>query len=215
MEFDNAFDVPLPPGDAWRVLMDIERIAPCMPGAELTAKIDDSTYKGKVGVRLGPVALSFAGTAKFEEIDNANHTARVKASGTDAKGRGGANSVVSFRVEPSGAGSKVVVHTNLTLSGSVAQYGRGAGMIQEVSAQLIKQFATSLRTMIAAEPPTPAPAPEPVAVVEAAPVAEAAVPASAAPPPRPMPAPAKPISGFSLMFKVLWNSIRRIFGAKS
>jgi carbon monoxide dehydrogenase subunit G len=232
MEFDNAFDVPLPPSDAWRVLMDIERIAPCMPGAELTAKIDDSTYKGKVGVRLGPVALSFAGTAKFEDIDNANHTAWVKASGTDAKGRGGANSVVSFRVEPSGAGSKVLVHTNLTLSGSVAQYGRGAGMIQEVSAQLIKQFATSLRSMIAAEPPTPAPATiavteaEPIAVAEAVPVAvaeiapistaQAAAPARVAPPaPRPMPAPAKPISGFSLMFKVLWSSIRRIFGAKA
>ena len=210
MEFDNAFDVPLPPSDAWRVLMDIERIAPCMPGAELTAKVDDSTYKGKVGVRLGPVALSFAGTAKFEDIDNANHTARVKASGTDAKGRGGANSMVSFRVEPSGAGSKVLVHTNLTLSGSVAQYGRGAGMIQEVSAQLIKQFATSLHALIAAEAPTPAPEPAPAPVIEAA---QAAVPPP--PPPRPMPAPAKPISGFSLMFKVLWSSIRRIFGAKS
>jgi carbon monoxide dehydrogenase subunit G len=207
MEFDNAFDVPLPPSDAWRVLMDIERIAPCMPGAELTAKVDDSTYKGKVGVRLGPVALSFAGTAKFEDIDNDNHTARVKASGTDAKGRGGANSMVTFRVEPSGAGSKVLVHTNLTLSGSVAQYGRGAGMIQEVSAQLIKQFAISLHALIAAEAPPPVPEPAPVAAAEA--------PEAPPPPPRPMPAPAKPISGFSLMFKVLWSSIRRIFGAKS
>jgi carbon monoxide dehydrogenase subunit G len=206
MEFDNAFDVPLAPDDAWRILMDIERIAPCMPGAALKEKVDDRTYKGTVGVRLGPVALSFAGTAKFEEIDDQAHTARVKAAGADSKGRGGANSTVSFTVEPSGAGSKVLVHTNLVLSGSVAQYGRGAGMIQEIAAQLIKQFATSLHAMIDAEtvvpPPAPATGPAPVEPV-------------AAPPPRP-PAPpaAKPISGFSLMFTVLWNSILRLFRSK-
>ena len=188
MEFDNAFDVPLPPAAAWRTLMEIERIAPCMPGAELTERVDDRTYKGKVGVRLGPVALSFAGTARFEEIDDINHVARVKASGTDAKGRGGANSVVSFRVEPQGTGSKVLVHTNLVLSGSIAQYGRGAGMIQEVSGQLIKQFATSLHAMIDAQG------------IEAE--TAAVVP------------PAAPIAGFSLMLRVLWMSIRRLFTAK-
>src|SRR5437879_39649 len=82
--------VPPPPAQAWPLLMDIKRIAPCMPGAELTEVVDDKTYKGKIGVRLGPVALTFAGTVTFEEIDNANHSARVKAQGTDAKGRGGA-----------------------------------------------------------------------------------------------------------------------------
>jgi uncharacterized protein len=193
MEFDNAFDIPLPPAVAWRTLMDIERIAPCLPGAELTGKVDDRTYKGKVGVRLGPVALSFAGTARFEEIDDAGHTARVKASGTDAKGRGGANSMVSFRIEPAGTGSRVLVHTNLTLSGSVAQYGRGAGMIQEVAAQLIGQFATSLRGMIAAES-------------VAAPAQE-----TSATPPTPAP---RPISGIRLMLRVLWSLIRGLFVSK-
>ena len=86
MEFDNSFEVPLPPAQAWPVLMDIRRIAPCMPGAELTEVVDDKTYKGKIGVRLGPVALTFAGTVMFQEIDNANHSARVKAQGTDALG---------------------------------------------------------------------------------------------------------------------------------
>jgi carbon monoxide dehydrogenase subunit G len=201
MEFDNAFEVPLPPERAWAVLMDIERIAPCMPGAELTQRVDERTYKGKVGVRLGPVALSFGGTATFEEVDDAARTARVKASGSDAKGRGGANAVASFRVEPEGSGSKVLIHTNLVLSGSVAQYGRGAGMIQEVAAQLIKQFAVSLRAMIDADMPA-------VVAVEAP---------SPAPPPPPPPPPsaAKPISGFSLMLRVLWGSLRRLFGAKA
>ncbi len=184
MEFDNAFEVPLPPAQAWRVLMDIERIAPCMPGAELTARVDERTYKGRVGVKLGPVALSFAGSAIFEAIDDAAQTARVKAAGTDAKGRGGASAVVGFRLEPSAAGSRVVIHTSLTLSGAVAQYGRGAGMIQEVAAQLIGQFAANLRAMIDAEPKTEA----------------------AAPPP------AKPISALSLLWSALRNWLGRLIG---
>src|SRR5262249_15335889 len=102
--------------------MDIRRIAPCMPGAELTEVVDDKTYKGKVGVRLGPVALAFAGLVTFEEIDQANRRARVKAQGTDSKGRGGASATVSFQLEPSATGSKVLVHTDLSLSGAVAQY---------------------------------------------------------------------------------------------
>src|SRR5579864_7326912 len=114
MEFDNSFEVPLPVGDAWKVLMDIRRIAPCMPGAELTDVVDERTYKGKIGVRLGPVALTFAGTVKFEEIDDVNHSARVAAQGSDAKGRGAANATASFRLDPAGDGTKVLVHTNLT-----------------------------------------------------------------------------------------------------
>jgi hypothetical protein len=214
MEFDNTFEVPLPPAEAWPVLMDIQRIAPCMPGAQLTEVIDDRTYKGNIGVRLGPVALTFAGIVKFEDIDNANHTARVKAQGTDAKGRGGANAAASFRLEPAGTGSKVLVHTDLTLSGAVAQYGRGVGMIQATAAALMKQFADNLKKQLAATP-------------TAAPVATAAAPASAAAPshatsPQPSPsqsaAPqspppaAAPISGFSLMARVIWDSIMRLFG---
>ena len=87
MEFDNSFDVPLPPAEAWRVLMDIPRIAPCMPGAELTEIVDEKTFKGKIFVRLGPVSLAFAGTVIFEDIDVAGYKARVKAQGADAKGR--------------------------------------------------------------------------------------------------------------------------------
>src|SRR5262245_45893284 len=169
--------------------MDIKRIAPCMPGAELTEVVDDKTYKGRIGVRLGPVALTFAGTVTFEEIDNANHRARVKAQGTDAKGRGGANATASFRVEPAAGGSNVLVHTDLALSGSVAQYGRGVGMIQATAAQIINQFAGNLKARLAATP------------------AAATSPAASAPPPI-----AKPISGFSLMAKVLWDAIVRLFG---
>jgi len=85
MEFDNSFEVPLPPDEAWKVLLDIQRIAPCMPGAELTEVLDQNTYKGKIGVRLGPVALTFAGIVKFEQIDDAARTARVAAQGTPTR----------------------------------------------------------------------------------------------------------------------------------
>lgn len=203
MEFDNSFEVPLPPAQAWPVLMDIRRIAPCMPGAELTEVVDDRTYKGKISVRLGPVALIFAGLVKFEEIDNAGYKARVRAQGDDAKGRGAAQAAATFRLEPSGAGSKVLVHTDLSLSGAVAQYGRGVGMIQATAAALINQFANNLKTELARSPASP------MSTLPAAgqPTASTA--------PSSMPPAAKPISGFSLMVNVIWDSILRLFGGRA
>ena len=199
MEFDNSFEVPLPPAEAWKVLLDIERIAPCMPGAELTEVLGDNSYKGRIAVRLGPVALTFAGVVKFEQRDETNYSARIAAQGTDAKGRGGANSVATVRLEPAGTGSKVLVHTNLTLSGSVAQYGRGVGIIQATATQLMNQFAKCLKEKLGQEGPA------------------AAVPASspsvtASPSIVPPAAPAtKPISGIALMAKVIWSSIVGLF----
>ena len=190
MEINNSFEVPLPPKDAWKTLMDIPRIAPCMPGAELTGVLDKDTYNGKVSVRLGPVALTFAGQVKFADIDEAGHKARVKAQGKDSKGRGGANANVDFRLEPSPLGTRVLVKTDLTLSGAVAQYGRASGMIQDVAQQLIGQFADNLKAQLAAsQPPT------------------GDVPST----PRPQ---AKPISGFALIFAVLARALRRLFGGK-
>src|SRR5262245_55198996 len=181
--------------------MDIRRIAPCMPGAELTEVVDDKTYKGKIAVRLGPVAVSFAGVITFEELDNVNRRARVKAQGTDAKGRGGANATAAFRLEPAPGGSKVLVHTDLALSGSVAQYGRGVGMIQATATQIMNQFANNLKAQLAAGAPQVAPAAS----------SNGASPAPAgAPPPA-----AKPISGFALMAKVIWDAIVGLFRGRA
>jgi len=214
MEFDNSFEVPLPPAQAWPVLMDIRGIAPCMPGAQLTEVVDPQTYKGQIGVRLGPVALTFAGVVKFEEIDNANHRARVKAQGTDAKGRGSAQAQATFRLEPSPAGSKVLVHTDLTLSGAVAQYGRGVGMIQATAAALMQQFATALKAEIARRGPAAVSAP-PEASPRTAPAEAAPAPAAPEPAAAPLPPATKPISGFALMAQVLWSAIRRLFVGRS
>lgn len=193
MEFDNSFTVPLPPDETWVLLRDIERIAPCMPGATLTETIDADTYKGEVSVRLGPVSLTFKGQARFESVDDAARTARVKADGKDAKGRGGANATVDFTVAPDEAGSVVDIRTNLMLSGPVAQYGRGAGMIQGLADQLIGQFADALKAELATQPAADT---DETTAVEA-----------------PSTSPeAKPISGFTLMFNALWSAIRRMFG---
>ena len=188
MEFDNSFEVPLPPAEAWPVLMDIRGIAPCMPGAQLTEVIDDRNYKGNISVRLGPVALTFAGIVTFEEIDNANYSARVRAQGTDAKGRGSAQAKATFKLEPVTAGSKVLVHTDLTLSGAVAQYGRGVGMIQATATALMNQFANNLKKQLASPPADPADATTPAV---------------------------KPISATSLAGQVMWNSIKDKLGGKS
>jgi carbon monoxide dehydrogenase subunit G len=196
MEFDNSFDVPLPPAQAWPVLMDIKRIAPCMPGAELTEIVDPTTYRGRIAVRLGPVALAFAGTVKFEDIDEANHRARVRAQGSDDKGRGAAQAVATFRLEPANGGSRVLVHTDLTLSGMVAQYGRGVGMIQATAAALIAQFAANLKNEIARG--------------GAGSVAETA---NSATTPTAAPA-AEPIAGFSLIGRAIWLWVLRLLGRR-
>ena len=193
MEFDNSFEVPLPPAEAWKVLLDIERIAPCMPGAALTEVVGDDTYKGRIAVRLGPVALTFAGVVKLEQVDAAGHTARVSAQGTDAKGRGGASATSVFRLEPAGSGSTVLVHTNLALSGAVAQYGRGVGIVQATAAQLMNQFARCLKDELA-RAGTPAPAASP------------ALPPSPATAPPSAPA-AKPVAGLALLGRAIWSWI--------
>jgi carbon monoxide dehydrogenase subunit G len=221
MEFDNSFDVPLSPAQAWAVLMDIRRIAPCMPGAALTEVIDAQNFRGKIVVRLGPVALAFAGRVQFEDIDEANHSARVKAQGSDDKGRGSANATATFRIEPADIGSRVFIHTDLMLSGAVAQYGRGVGMIQATAAQIIGQFAGNLRAQLERQPAAVTPdVPSPPIVPERtdAPLRSAPMPASAtrSPPPPdmpPLPA-AKPISGFTLLARVIWQQVRALFSGR-
>lgn len=184
MEFDNTLEVPLPPAEAWEVLLDIQRIAACIPGAELTEVVDAQTYKGRVAVRLGPVALSLAGRARLEEVDHAHYRAQLRTQGADSKGRGTADSVIQFRLEPAAGGTKVLIHSDVRLSGSIAQYGRGSGMIQSVASQLIGQFGEALVAQIAQSRSQPAAAPE----------------AGSSPA-------AKPISGLSVLGKAAWESI--------
>ena len=187
MKLENSFDVPVGMEDAWLALTDIERLVPCMPGAELTEVVDDSTYKGAVAVRLGPVALKFNGTAKFEELDESAHHAVVKTRGSDTKGRGNVEADVSFSLRENGATTTVQIETDLRLSGMVAQYGRGAGMISDVATYWVEQFASCLHKRLSEETPS----------------ARAETQASASS------APAIPL--FSVVLKAFWSATKRFF----
>ncbi len=198
MEFDNSFHVPVPLDEAWVLLMDIERITPCVPGAELSEVVDDKTFKGRIGVKLGPVSLTFAGQATFVEKDDAAHTAHIKAQGTDARGRGGAVADVDFSMEESEGGSTVLIHTNLQLSGAVAQYGRGVGMVADLAQHIIGQFAECLQTRLIGPGAAGGGGGDDGAAADEAPVQAA------------------PVQMGGLGFKVLWNALvrglRNLFG---
>jgi carbon monoxide dehydrogenase subunit G len=142
--FENSFTVAAPLDEAWKLILNVPEIAPCLPGANLTEQVDADTYKGNVAIKLGPVALTFNGTAQIIQRDDAGHTATVRANGSDSKGRGAAKAETRFQLLPEARGTNVQIVTDLTLTGSVAQYGRGGGLIQTVAAGLIDQFEQRL-----------------------------------------------------------------------
>jgi carbon monoxide dehydrogenase subunit G len=142
VQIENRFTVPTPPETLWATLLDVERIAPCMPGAELTETIDDHTWKGKVLMKLGPVSLSFAGTVTIEERDDAAHRIRLRAKGMEQKGKGAANATITSWLERSGEETAVVMLADIQLTGAVAQLSRG--LLPEVSRRLTQQFAECL-----------------------------------------------------------------------
>jgi len=141
MKLDNEFTVGVPVSQAWDVLTDLELIAPCMPGAQLTG-VNDGVYTGKVKVKVGPVSAEYAGTAQFTEKDGANYRAVIDARGRDSRGNGNATAVISAQLRADGDRTVVNVTTDLRIAGRIAQFG--SGMIKEVSAKLLGQFVTCL-----------------------------------------------------------------------
>jgi carbon monoxide dehydrogenase subunit G len=142
MEIKNEFEVPATKAEAWKLLLDVERVVPCVPGAEITEVVDDSTWKGKMAVKLGPIRLSFAGEVHLEETDEPAGRVEMRAKGQETRGKGNAQANVTSLLEPVEGGTKVSITTDLRLSGPVAQYGRG--MIQDVSSKMVDQFAACL-----------------------------------------------------------------------
>ena len=150
MELTNEFRVSVPVEDAWNVLTDVERIAPCLPGAQLQ-EIEGDIYRGVVKIKLGSITPQFKGQASFIERDDAAHTATLKAEGRDTGGRGNASAEIAAQAESlSPTSTRVVVTTDLHITGKVAQFGRG--IIGDVSKKLMAQFAGNLNTMLDAEP---------------------------------------------------------------
>jgi carbon monoxide dehydrogenase subunit G len=145
MELVHEFSVPVPVEQAWQVLTDVERIAPCLPGAELTGA-DGDTYQGQVKIKVGPITAQYRGTASFAEKDEAQHRVVLKASGRDTRGQGNASATVTATMAAAdgGAATTVSIVTDLTVSGRVAQFGRG--VMADVSARLLGQFVRNLET---------------------------------------------------------------------
>ncbi|GAB3361865.1 MULTISPECIES: SRPBCC family protein [Amycolatopsis] len=146
MELSNTFTVNLPVDEAWRVLTDLERVAPCLPGASLQG-VEDGVYRGGVKIKVGPVSAQYRGTARFAEKDDKAHRAVVRAEGKDAGGQGNAAATVTMSLAEQGSGTKVDVRTELDLSGRVAQFGRG--VISDVTNKLIGQFVRRLEAEFA------------------------------------------------------------------
>jgi carbon monoxide dehydrogenase subunit G len=148
IELDNSFTVPVPPEQAWDVLLDVERIAPCMPGASVTSVAGDE-IEGQVKVKLGPLSLTYKGTAKFTEKDEASRTIAIQANGKETRGAGTASANVQASLKPDEAGTLVSIHTSLNVTGRPAQFGRS--LLPEVSGKLIGEFASNLAALIEAD----------------------------------------------------------------
>jgi carbon monoxide dehydrogenase subunit G len=189
MQIKNQFEIPMEPAAAWPLLMNIPATVPCFPGAELVEAIDADNYKGRVTVKLGPLTMAFARNLRIENRDDAQHSATVRATWTETKGRGNANSVTRFALRQHGGGTMVEVDSDVQLAGQVAQYGRGAGMISEISAQLVSKFAENLRSHINTMSP---PSGEPVTE-------------------RPNAVPSTEISVLQLLWNALVSRFKRLF----
>jgi carbon monoxide dehydrogenase subunit G len=192
---ENEFEVPAGVDQVWAYLLDVEHVAPCMPGAHLTEVVDERNWKGKVTVKLGPVSLSFAGTVNLQERDDDQHRVVVKAQGMEQKGKGAATALVTAWAEAVDSGTRVKFSQDLTISGSVAQFSRG--MMQDVSTKMTRQFAECVQANLSQE--------------RTAETAPEQTDAGQAPRPAPTPVTAKRPAGIRLGLWALWRAIVRFF----
>jgi carbon monoxide dehydrogenase subunit G len=163
MELTNEFRVAVPVERAWAVLTDVELIAPCLPGAQLQ-EIEGDEYRGIVKVKVGPITAQYKGQATFVSKDEEKHVAVLRAEGRETRGQGNANATITATLTPVDDGTEVTVVTDLTITGRVAQFGRG--VLAEVSAKLLDQFVENLETTVLVDPSAATPVePEPAAAV--------------------------------------------------
>jgi carbon monoxide dehydrogenase subunit G len=171
MKLEQSFEVAAPIDEVWAALNDLERVAPCLPGAAITEHDEDGTYHGTFQVKLGPTTAAYRGTIKIESADERTHTATLKARGTDRRGQGGASATIVNTLEEHAGATTVHAVTDFTITGRLAGFGRG-GMMQDISNRLLRDFSTCLQSRLA-DVPT-APTGEEVTRGEAAPEAVAA-----------------------------------------
>jgi carbon monoxide dehydrogenase subunit G len=206
VKLEQSFEVRAPVERVWETLIDVERVAPCLPGAEITEAGDDGTYRGTFSVRLGPTTAAYRGELNLEEQDEAARRVVMRASGQDKRGQGSAKATIVSTMHEEGDVTRVEVETDFTITGRLARFGRG-GMMQDISNRLLREFADCLQQKIEAPP-----AAEPTvvdAVLAATPEGAAAAPPALGG--SDAPTTAKPIGGFSLFFRALVDRLRRLF----
>ena len=163
MKLEQSFEVAAPIDRVWRTLIDVEHVAPCLPGASVTGRNEDGSYNGTFTVKIGPTTASYSGKLEMERVDEVSHTATMQAQGTDKRGQGGAKATIFSRLAPSnGTGTRVEVVTDYHITGRLARFGRG-GMIEDISERLLKEFAKRLQSSLSAQPAAERAAAEPAA----------------------------------------------------
>jgi uncharacterized protein len=207
MKMEQSFEVRAPVDRVWDALIDLERVAPCLPGAAITGKDDEGAYAGTFQVKLGPTTASYRGSVLMENLDADTYTATMRAKGVDKRGQGGATATIVNRLSEIPGGTRVDSVTDFAITGKLARFGRG-GMIQDVSNRLLGDFATCLQQSLAAQPAAATSAP---ASANAEPGTVGLLEPDTTPPVEAFkPAPAKPIGGFGLVVSV---TVDRILGA--
>jgi carbon monoxide dehydrogenase subunit G len=152
MRFEHEFTVPVPIEQAWAVLLDVERVAPCLPGAALDV-FEGEEFTGRMKVKVGPITVTYRGSATFEDVDKDAHTLTLRASGKEARGSGTAAATVKARLTPGDGSTAVAVETTFNVTGRPAQFGRG--VMAEVGSKLIDRFAVNLAELLAEPVPEP------------------------------------------------------------
>lgn len=173
MNFKYGFTLPMPVERAWPILLDLRRVAPCMPGAAIVSG-DGDAYTGRMKVKLGPIEMTYLGDLCFLERDDEAHRLKVEGVGKEVRGGGGAKALVTVQAKPAGTSCEVVIDSEYTLSGKAAQFG--TGMIDEIGAKLMKEFVTRLEKLILADSRSGAAVP---GTVNAAPVTPPKIPVAA------------------------------------
>lgn len=156
MKLSNTFDIDRPAADVFDIFLDIERVATCMPGSRLTGQIDEDTYEGEVKIKVGPMTVAYAGQATFVDIDKDARQLTLRAKGRETRGAGGADAMIVASLHEHGGGTRVVIDTDLSIRGKVAQFGRGA--IGEVAGGLMQQFAHNVEALLSGQASTAPPA---------------------------------------------------------
>ena len=177
MKLEQSFTVAAPVEQVWDMLVDVERVAPCLPGAEITGQAPDGSYEGNFTVKLGPTTASYRGSLKMDSLDEASRTATMHANGTDKRGQGGAHAVIVSTLRQEGEETVVDVATDFTITGRLARFGRG-GMIEDISKRMMRDFSQCLQASIASEPaaaPAASEAPAAAAPISPGEEADAAV----------------------------------------